>query len=109
MHGEVDHNTNIRHARRKWPDTRDRDRENILAANRLLDGGDRRVEALDMADHQSQTSTVRRCDDLKSLLDRRGYRLLDQNMNAARDTSQREFTMKMCRRSDGHRVDAGGE
>ena len=40
------------------------------------------------------------------LLDRRGDRLLDQDMDVARDAGQRDLVMQMGRRRDGDGVDA---
>ncbi len=42
VHGEIDDDADIRHARRERPDAGDADRKNILARDRLLDRGDRR-------------------------------------------------------------------
>ena len=53
VHGEIDHHADIRHARRKRSDPGDGDRENILVADRVLDRLDRRIEALDVTDHQA--------------------------------------------------------
>ena len=53
VHGKVDHHADIRHPRRERTDAGDGDRKDVLARDRLLDGGDRRIEALDMADHQA--------------------------------------------------------
>ena len=50
--GEIDHHADIRHARRKRTDARDRDRKNVLAADRFLDRGHGGIEALDVADHR---------------------------------------------------------
>ena len=109
MHGEIDHHADIGHARRKRPDTGDRDRENILALDRLLDGSDRRIEALDMADHQRDIGAARGGNDGAAFLDGRGDRLFHQHMNAARDAGERNLVMQMRRRGDGHGIDAGGE
>ena len=46
---QVDHHADIRHAGWKRPDPGNGDRQNILAADRLLDRLDGRIEALDMA------------------------------------------------------------
>ena len=56
--GEINDDADIRHPRRKRSDPGDADGKNILARDRLLDRGDRRVEALDMTDHQRD---ARRC------------------------------------------------
>ena len=85
------------------------DRKNILARYRLLDRGDRRVEALDMADHQRHAGAARGGDDLPPLLDRGCDRLFDQDMDVARDAGERDLVMKMGRRRDGHGIDAFGE
>src|SRR6266478_4915703 len=44
VHGEVDDHTDVRHSRRKRSHAGDRDRQNIFARYRRLDGGDGRVE-----------------------------------------------------------------
>src|SRR5229473_7262918 len=51
VHGEVNDHADVRHSRRKRSDARDRDRQNILARYRLLDGCDSRVEPFDMTHH----------------------------------------------------------
>ena len=75
-------------------------------ADRVLDRLDRRIEALDVADHQRDAGPVRRRDDGAALLDRRRDRLLDHDMHAALDAGDREVAMKMRGRGDGHGVDA---
>src|SRR4029078_4908038 len=52
VHGEIDDDTDIRHARRKRSDPGDGDGKDVLARYRLFDGGDRRIEALDVTDYQ---------------------------------------------------------
>ena len=86
-----------------------RDRKNILARDRLLDRGDRRIEALDMADHQRDAGAARGGDDVAPLLDRGGDRLLDQDVDVARDAGERDLVMQMGRRRDRHGIDALGE
>ena len=90
------------------PTRGDRDRENVLARDRLLDGGDRRIEALDMADHQRDAGLLRGGDDLAALLDRGCDRLLDQHMDVLGDAGERDLVMQMGRRRDGDGVDAFG-
>ena len=48
-------------------------------------------------------------DDVAPLLDRGGDRLLDQDVDLARDAGERDLVMKMGRRRDGHGIDALGE
>ena len=84
VHGEIDDDADIRHARRKRSDAGDGDRENVLILDRALDRLHRRIEALDMADHQRDAGAARRRDNGAALLDRRGDRLLDHNVDAAR-------------------------
>ena len=88
VHREIDHHADIRHARRERTDAGDGDRQDVLAADRLLDRLHRRIEALDMADHQRDAGAARGGDDLAPLLDRRGDRLLDQHMDAALDAGR---------------------
>ena len=109
VHGEIDHHADIRHARRERADAGDGDRQDILVADRLLDRLDRRIEPLDVADHQRDAGAPRGRDDGASLLDRRGDRLLDQHVHAALDAGEREIPMQMGGRSDGHGIDAGGQ
>ena len=75
---------------------------------RLIDF-DRRIEALDMADHQGHAGAAGGGDDGAALLHRRRDRLLDHDVDAARDAFEREVVMQMRRRGDGDRVDAGAE
>ena len=70
VHGKIDDDADIRHPRRKRPDAGDRDGKNVLARDRLLDRRDRRVEALDMSDHQRHAGAARGSDDLAPLLER---------------------------------------
>src|ERR1700733_5433850 len=107
--GEIDHHADIRHARRKRSDAGDADRQNIFTGNRLLDGGDRRIEPLDMPDHQSDAGAARGGHDLPPLLDRGRDRLLDQDMNVAGNAGQRDLVMKMRGGCDRHGIDALGE
>ena len=109
VHREVDDHADIRHARRERADAGDGDREDILAPDRVLDGLHRRIEPLDMADHQRDAGPPRRGDDGAPLLDRGRDRLLDQHMHAAVDAGEREVAMQMGRRGDGDGIDAGGQ
>ena len=106
VHRKVDDHADIRHSRRKRSDAGDRDREDIFARYRLLDGGDRRIEPLDMAHHQRHPGAAGGVDDLLPLLHRGRDRLFDQHVDAARDAGQRDLVMKMRRRGDGHRIHA---
>ena len=60
VHGEIDDHADIRHARRERADAGDGDREDILALDRVLDRLHRRIEALDMADHQRHAGALAR-------------------------------------------------
>ncbi len=99
----------IRHARRKRTNPGDADREDVLARDRLLDGGDCGVEALDMPHHQRHAGARRSGDDLTPLLDRGRDRLLDENVDVAGDAGERNLVMQMRWRRDGHRIDAFGD
>ena len=109
MHGKVDHDADVRHARRERTDPGDRDREDVLTLDRLLDGGDRRIEALDMPDHKvtparwAAATIVRPSSTVEAI----GFST--RTWTPARDTSQRKFMMKVRRRSNGNRVDPGRE
>ena len=109
VHGEIDDDADIGHPRRERPDPGDRDGENVLARQRLLDGGDGRIEALDMPDHQRDAGTARGGDDLASLRDAGGDRLLDQDVDLARDAGERDLVMQMRGCGDGDGIDALGE
>ncbi len=109
VHGKVDDHAHVGHAGREWPDAGDGDRQNVLAANGLLDRFDRRIEALDVADHQGNARVARRRDDRPSLLHRRGDRLLDQDMHPMLDAGERQIPVQVRGRGDGDRVDAGGQ
>ena len=87
VHREIDDDADVRHARRERPDPRDRDGEDVLAADCLLDRLHRRIESLDVPDHQRDAGAARRRDDVAPLLDRRRDRLFHQDMDAARDAA----------------------
>ena len=75
----------------------------------MLDGGDRRIEPLDMPYHQGDAGAACRGHDLLPLLDRGSDRLLDQDMNVAGDAGERDLVMKMRGGCDRHRIDALGQ
>jgi len=106
VHGQVDHHADIRHPRRERPDPRDRDRQNVLARDRLLDRGHCRIEAFDMTDHQRHAGTGGGGDDLLPFLHGRCDRLFDQDVNVVRDTGQRDLVVQMRRCGDGDGIDA---
>ena len=68
MHRQVDHDTDVRHARRERSDACDRDRKDVFAGNCMLDRGDRRVEPFDMTDHQSHAGLMGGGNDVSPLL-----------------------------------------
>src|SRR6516164_9065620 len=109
MHGEIDDNADIRHARWKRPDARDGDRENILVLDRPLDRFDSGIETFDMADHQHHPSAARRSDNGAALLHGRGDRLLDQYMKPASNAGERDLVMQMGRRGDAYGIDAAAD
>ena len=109
VHGEVDDDADIGHARRKRPDPGDGDRQDVLVLDRPLDRLDRRVEALDVSDHERDAGVVSRRDDVAAFLDRGGDWLLDQNVDALGDALQRDIMMQMGRRRDDERVDPLGK
>src|SRR3569832_42947 len=104
--GKIDHHADIRHARRERSNAGDTDRKNVFARDRLLDRRDRRIEPLDMPDHQGDAGAARGGNDLVPLLDRRGNRLLDQDVDVARDAGKRDLVMQMRWRGDRHGVHA---
>ena len=106
MHREVDDDADVRHARRERADPGNGDREDVLAAQRVLDRLHGGIEALDMADHQGHAGPARRRDDGVAFLDRRRDRLFDQHVNAARDAGQRQIAVQVRGRGDGDGVDA---
>src|SRR6266446_9171111 len=105
MHGEVDDHADVRHSRRERSHPGDRDRKDIFARYRLLDGGHRRVEAFDMPHHQGHAGAAGSGDNVPPLLDRRRDRLFDHYVNATRDAGERDLMMKVRRRSDCNRID----
>ncbi len=105
MHGEVDDHADVRHSRRKRSHPGDRDRKDVFARYRLLDGGHRRVEALDMPHHQGDAGAARSGDNVPPLLDRGRDRLFDQDVNAACNAGERDLVMKVRRRGDGDGID----
>ncbi len=106
---EIDHHADIRHARRERTDPGDRDRQDVLVADRFPDRLDRRIEALDMPDHQGDAGAARRIDDVLALGDGGGDRLLDENVHAALDAGERDGAMEVRRCRDRHRIDAAVE
>ena len=105
MHGEIDDDADIRHARRERPDPGDGDGENVLVLDRPLDRLDRRIETLDMTDHQRDARAARRGDDGAALLDRRGDRLFDQHVQTARGAVDRDVAMQVRGCGDGDGVE----
>src|SRR6516165_4991588 len=106
MHCEIDDDSDIRHSRRKWSDTRDGDRENILIFDGAFDRLNRGIKALDMADHQGHVGAPGGGDDGATFLHRRSNRLFDHYMDAAACAVDGNVAMKMCGRGDRHRIDA---
>ncbi len=53
-----------------------------------------------MADHQRHAGLARRIDDVLPLLHRGGDRLLDQDVDVARDAGERDLVMQVGRRRD---------
>ena len=90
---KVDDHPHVRHAWWERADTGDGDGKNVFVANSVLDRFHGRVEPLDMTHHQRHTGMPRCGDDRAPLFDRRRNRLLHQYMDAARDTTQRQFPM----------------
>ena len=105
VHGQIDDHADIRHARRERPYPGDGDRENILVADGVLDRLDRRIEALDVTDHQGDAGAARRGDDLAPFFDRGGDRLFHHDVDAARDAGERDIAVQMGRRRNGDGVD----
>src|SRR3981081_624185 len=58
VHGEVNDHADVRHSRWKRSDARDRDRKNIFARYRLLDGGDGWIDPFDMTHHYRYASAA---------------------------------------------------
>src|SRR5690349_9058744 len=109
MHGKIDDDADVGHPRWERPDAGDGYGEDVLARERLLDGGDRRIEALDMADHQRHAGAARGADDVAPFFDAGGHRFLDQDVDLARDTGERDLMMQMGGRRNRDRLDAFGE
>ena len=106
MHGEIDDDADIGHPRRERPDPGNGDRKNVLILDRPLDRLHRRIEALDMADHQGDAGATGGGNNGAALLDRRRDRLLHHDVDAARGTGNRDIAMQMRGRRDGDGVDA---
>src|SRR6516162_7210281 len=105
MHCEIDDHSDIRHPRRKWTDTRDGDGENVLIFDGALYRLNRRIEALDMADHQGHAGAPGGSDDGAAFLHRRSNRLFHQHVDTAARTVDGNVAMEMCGRGDSHRID----
>ena len=59
-----------------------------------------------MTDHQRDAGAVRGIDDVPALLDRRCNRLLNQDVDVARDAGERDLMMEMGGCRDRHGIDA---
>ncbi len=103
--GEVDDDADVGHARRERADTGDGDGKNVLIADRVLDRLNRRVEPLDMTDHQGDARVPRRRYDCVSLFHRRCDRLFHQHVHATFDAAERQFPMQMGGRRDRDSID----
>ena len=109
VHGEIDHHTDIGHARWERADAGNGDREDVLILDRALDRLNRRIEALDVADHQRHAGATGRGDDGAPFLDRRRNRFLHHHVNAARNTVECDVVVQMSGCGDRHRLDAAAE
>ena len=76
-------------------------------ASRLAQLEDGRVEPLDVADLERDALGARRGDELESLLDGRGERLLHQDGQAALDGCEGEGGVSRRGCGDDHRIDVG--
>src|SRR5580658_8871004 len=106
VHGKIDDDADIRHARRERADAGDGDGKNILVLDRPLDRLDRWIKTFDMADHQYDAGAARRGDDGAAFLHRWGDRLFDQNVDAAQRTIDGNVAMQVRRRRDRDGVNA---
>ncbi len=103
---KIDHDSDVRHTRRKRSNAGNRDRKNILVLDRLLERLHRRIEAFDMAGHQRNAGAASSRNDGMAFLDGRSDRLFDQHVDAALGAFDRNLAMKMGRRRDRHCVNA---
>jgi len=80
------------------PDPGDGDRENVLILNRALYRLHRRIEALDMADHQRDACALRRGDDGAAFLDVEAIGFSTIHGMPRRGAGDRNIAMQMRRR-----------
>ncbi len=106
---QVDDHPDLAHARREGADAGDLDGDDLVAVDGALDRLDRRVEALDMADHQHALIRLGRVDHRLSIGHRSRDRLLDQHMNAGVQQGHAQLGVIAVRRGDDGGVQPGGD
>jgi hypothetical protein len=87
-------------------DPGDGDGEDALILDRPLDGLDRRIEALDVANHQRHAGAAGRSDIGVSLLNGRRDRLLDHDMDAVGKAIEGDIAVQLRRGGDRNRINA---
>ena len=83
--------------------------EDVLVLDRPLDQLHRRIEALDMTDHERHAGAAGGRDNGVTLLDRRSDRLFHHDVDAATDAFECQIVVKVRGGRDGDRIDAGAE
>src|SRR5205807_151824 len=91
VNGKVDDHADIGHARWKGSDPGDGNGEDVLSADGLLDRFHRRVETLDVADHERNARVPSRRNDGTSLCNGGCDWLFDEDVNATSYTRQSQF------------------
>ena len=81
VHRQIDDHPDLAHPRREGADAGDLDRDDILAVDGALDRLDRRIEPLDLTDHQHPAVGPGGIDHPLGIDHSGGDRLFDQHMN----------------------------
>ena len=109
MHRQVDDHPDLAHARREGADAGDLDRDDVLAFDGALDRLDRRIEPLDLTDHQHPAVGLRRIDHPLGVDDGGGDRLFDQHMDPRFQQGDAEVGMVAVGCGDHSGVQTGSD
>ena len=109
VRGEVEHDSDVADALREGADAAGVHLEHaaeVARLNALLEGDDRRVETLDVADRQRDARGRGGIAQALALFEGGGEGLFDEQRDAALDDAQRDVEVGARRDGDGHEVRA---